>query len=80
MSEEIVVKIRDQGQVAGEQVTADTDVDTTCSGCGQSAEAVASVGGASVCADCMRARLDAISVARYQLRGGSALPWGKVTS
>ena len=83
MSEQIEVRIAGRGVVAGDEVTEDTGVEVTCALCGGAAEAVASVGGASTfaCADCLRARLEAMSIARFRLRepGASGLPWGKVS-
>jgi len=76
----IIVRVKGQGSVSGETVTKDDAVDTTCSECGVTADAVVSIGQGFICASCVRERLDAMSVARYQLRGSSKLPWGKLTS
>jgi hypothetical protein len=35
--------------------------------------------GPFACKSCMRTRLEAITVAVYELREGSGLPWGKVS-
>ncbi len=77
---EIDVRVKGQGSVTGDAVIVDTAIDTICSACGGSAEAVAELKSHYVCAECLRLRLEAISVARYQLRGSSKLPWGKLTS
>lgn len=84
MSKGIEVRIGGRGRVVGGEVEESERTRAACSLCGVEVEAVASVGApdaaAFACAGCLRERLDALSVARYRLRGpGAGLPWGKVS-
>lgn len=88
MSEGITIDVRvhGRGAVRGEMVVEDATVAAVCAECDVEKEAVASVGtkGYFLCADCLRARLEALSVARYVLRAepvrrAPGLPWGKIT-
>ena len=83
----IEVRLTGRGVVVGEDVRTDAEIKADCGLCGRSVEAVASVAApgaadAYACPDCLRARLDALSVARWRLRSDTEghLPWGKVTS
>jgi hypothetical protein len=85
----IDVEITGCGRVRGDDVQADASVVARCSLCDAKVEAAASIvagaatpGGASVlaCANCLRARLDALSVARFRLGVPSTgIPWGKIS-
>jgi hypothetical protein len=85
MSDNIEVRVHGRGVVHGERAVEDTSVDAVCMECDVEKEAVASIGteGYYLCADCLRARLDALSVARFLLRPGdrpsAGLPWGKIS-
>jgi hypothetical protein len=76
----IEVRVHGQGSVAGDHIRADIQTEAACALCGRHRDAVASLGdGRYACADCMRERLEAMSVARWRLREGSGLPWGKIS-
>ena len=82
---DIEVRVAGRGVVCGDSVVADATVVAPCSMCGRDAEAVVSLadkdGGRAMfaCPNCIRSRLDALSVGRYRLRDpGTGLPWGKV--
>ena len=80
---DIEVKVAGRGVVRGDSATADADTKALCSICNLESDVVVSVpaNGASVdvCTQCLRTRLDAMSVARYRLRGpATGIPWGKV--
>jgi len=81
MAGEIEVRIGGSGVVSGDEAKPDAATEARCSLCGAKAEAVASVAADTfACADCLRARLEAMSVARWRLRDPSpGLPWGKVS-
>ena len=61
------------------------DTAARCDLCGSEVDAIASVtaegNGPFACKTCLRVRLEAITVALYELRepGNSGLPWGKVS-
>jgi hypothetical protein len=87
----IDVEITGCGRVHGEDVQVDPSVAARCSLCGKQVEAAVSIAvgeaprdaGSSVlaCANCLRARLDALSVGRFRLREPqtSGIPWGKIS-
>lgn len=82
-AEEIEVRVHGAGVVTGDNVQVDEATEGICTVCGAESDAVASIGpGMFACADCLRARLDAVSVARWRLRANpqGGLPWGKLTS
>jgi hypothetical protein len=88
MSEGIIIDVRVHGRgvVRGETAVEDASIAAVCAECDVEKEAVASVGtkGYFLCADCLRARLDALSVARFVLRSdgrapSAGLPWGKIS-
>jgi hypothetical protein len=73
----ITVKVAGRGSVAGEVVTRDPATAARCDACGAEVDLVVSIAGVWVCKPCIRVRLDATSVAAWQLRdGGPGLPWG----
>lgn len=81
----IEVRVHGRGIVQGDRVREDTSVAAVCAECDIEKEAVASIGtkGYALCADCLRSRLDALSVARFVLRSegrpSGGLPWGKIS-
>lgn len=76
---QIEVRWSGHGVVRGDEAVKDAAATATCSGCGGTSDPIASVGGDQLlCARCLRARLDALSVARYRLRDDTkGIPWGK---
>lgn len=77
----IEVRITGKGVVADEVVTADAKVVAHCDICQTDCDLVVSLTPTMhACRDCLRARLDASSVASWRLReptpGG--LPWGSI--
>jgi hypothetical protein len=82
---DIEVRVAGRGIVRGDQAQVDAATKAMCSLCGTESDVVSAMnaqdGSASLfaCPNCLRVRLDAMSVARYRMReGGSGLPWGKV--
>ncbi len=76
----IRVTVHQRGEVVGDDVRRDDSLTAHCGLCDSQKPIVASLGATTACPDCLRARLDAISVARYQLRDdGPGLPWGKIS-
>jgi hypothetical protein len=82
----IEVRVGGRGIVRGDESTVDAQVRSRCSLCSAEAETVASIsapGGTEMyaCPNCLRERLDAISVGRWRLRDGQSagLPWGKLS-
>ena len=82
MSTPIRVKVDAKGEVSdGRKVVAASTV-ARCDLCEATVDAVASVAADRfACKTCLRQRLEAITVALYELRepGTSGLPWGKVS-
>lgn len=77
----IDVRVSRGGSIVGGVVEVDSALIARCSLCASEVEAVASLGGESfACAQCLRERLDAMSVARFRLKESrGSIPWGKVT-
>lgn len=78
----IDVKVSKGGFIERGELTVDPTMVAKCSLCKRDVEASAALAeGAYACAQCLRERLDALSVARFRLRESStgSLPWGKVT-
>jgi hypothetical protein len=81
----IEVRVGGRGRVRDGHKESDRDIAARCDLCGSDVDAVASVtaeGNAPfACKTCLRVRLEAITVALYELRepGSSGLPWGKVS-
>jgi hypothetical protein len=82
----IEVRIARRGHVRDGAATRDEAQAARCDYCKQEVDAVASVAleGASgpfACKGCLRGRLEAMTVAAWQLRdaGEGGLPWGKVS-
>ncbi len=82
MSSIIAVKVDSRGEVRDGRKTVATTTTARCDLCEQVVDAVASIGADTyACKVCLRQRLEAITVALYELRepGTSGLPWGKVS-
>ena len=79
----IEVRVAGQGSVRDDGVVRDPTTVARCDVCGLEAPLVVSVGPTFACKECIRLRLDATSIAAWQLkqpgddRGG--LPWGKIS-
>jgi len=85
MSGIIEVRVGGRGSVRDGKKQVDSSTSSRCELCNAEADAVASVApegrGPFVCKSCLRMRLEAITVALYELRepGNTGLPWGKVS-
>ena len=85
MAANIEVRITGRGVVRAGTKNEDRATVAVCDLCGASTDAIASVGvecgGPFACKTCLRGRLEAITVATWELRGPEAtgLPWGKVS-
>lgn len=79
----IEVRVAGRGSVRDGQKKVETSAKAHCDLCGADTDVVVSVtpeaSGPFACKACMRSRLEAITVAVYELREGSGLPWGKVS-
>jgi hypothetical protein len=80
----IEVRVTGKGSVVDGQKNVDTNTKAACDLCQQETDVVASVsvaGGAPfACKDCLRQRLEAMTVSSWMLRENTnALPWGKVS-
>lgn len=81
MSTSIEVQVSGKGSVKGQEVHADANLVATCGVCSKQVDLVVSITPELFsCRDCLRARLDATSVASWRLSQGdhTGLPWGKV--
>ena len=77
----IEVRIAGKGVVANEELTKDETTAARCGVCGESRDLVVSLtADLYACRDCLRARLDASSVAQWRFREPSkaGLPWGSI--
>ncbi len=85
MTSSIEVHIAKRGTVRDATVTPSTTQSAHCDLCEREVDAVASTttqGGAPfACKNCLRQRLEAMTVGAWQLRDANdtALPWGKVS-
>jgi len=81
---EIEVHVTGLGEVRNEVPAPDDTTVAHCSFCDRDVDAVASVTpagtGIFACKDCLRIRLEAMTVGAYLLKPKKALPWGKLTS
>lgn len=79
----IEVRVAGRGSVRDGQKKTDAAAKAHCDLCATDSDVVVSVtadaSGPFACKSCMRSRLEAITVAVYELREGSGLPWGKVS-
>ena len=77
------VRVAGRGSVRDGKKTVDASTKALCDLCNAPSDVVVSVtpeaNGPFACKACMRGRLEAITVAVYELREGSGLPWGKVS-
>lgn len=74
----IEVRIAGKGVVKGDEATRG-DTTAHCDVCGHDADLVVSLTpGLFACRDCLRARLDATSVATWRLKDPGGLPWGSI--
>lgn len=79
----IEVKVSGRGSVRAGEAHVNPSTDARCDLCGESADVVVSVtaeaNGPFACKACLRGRLEAITVAVWELRQPSdqGLPWGK---
>ena len=77
----IEVRIAGKGVVRGEEIESNEATVARCHLCGEDCDLVASLTAeVDACRDCLRARLDASSVAAWRLREPSkaGLPWGSI--
>jgi len=81
MASSIDVHVTGGGTISGNDLRVDQTAKARCTLCARDVEAAAAIGDAFACANCLRERLDALSVARFRLRESrsGSLPWGKVT-
>lgn len=83
MAGTIEIRVGGRGTVRDGEQTKDGDVTSRCDLCGDDVDAVASTGleggGPFACKACLRSRLEAITLALWELRepGERGLPWGK---
>ena len=77
----IDVQVTGGGIITNGELKIDTTINARCGLCARDVESAAAIAGTYACAQCLRERLDALSVARFRLRESrtSSLPWGKVT-
>lgn len=78
----IEVRVTGHGTVRDGEILRDAATIARCDVCGGDAPLVVSVGPTFACKECIRLRLDATSIAAWQLRGpgdGAGLPWGKIS-
>jgi hypothetical protein len=79
----IEVRVAGRGNVRDGKRTVDAATKAVCDLCSSDVDVVVSVtseaNGPFACKSCMRSRLEAVTVAVYELREGSGLPWGKVS-
>jgi hypothetical protein len=80
MAAAIEVRVGGRGVASGDELHIDPAMQAKCDLCERESDAVVSVGASSfACADCIRDRLGAISVARWRLKEDHKTPWGKIS-
>lgn len=82
LSAMIDVHVSKAGRIQNGELTTDTGTVAKCTLCNANVEATAALGSLGhACANCLRERLDALSVARFRLMEGAprSSSWGKVT-
>ena len=84
MAAAIEVRVGGRGVATGDDLQFDPAIQAKCDLCERELDAVVSVGRAGgapsfACADCIRDRLGAISVARWRLKEDHKTPWGKIS-
>lgn len=83
MASTIEVHVAGRGKVRNGEPSEDRQVHASCDLCGEAADAVASMSpvgdGPFACKACLRGRLEAITLALWELRDPTerGLPWGK---
>jgi hypothetical protein len=82
----IEVRVRNRGRVRDGQLTQAADQTAHCDLCGETSDVVVSTTADSAgpfgCRACLRKRLEATTIAVWQLQeagSGSGLPWGKIS-
>jgi len=83
----VEVRVGGRGKVRDGVKTEDAAMAARCDLCGADTDAVVSTSVAGdapyACKNCLRSRLEAITVATWELRepapGASGLPWGKIS-
>ena len=78
----IEVRVTGLGTVRDGEVLRDPTTVARCDVCGNGVPLVVSVGSTFACKECIRLRLDATSIAAWQLRtpgDDRGLPWGKIS-
>ena len=75
----IEVRVNGRGVAAGDDLRVDASTRAACDLCGKELDAVVAIGPVFGCAECIRERLGAISVAKWRLQDGHKTPWGKVS-
>jgi hypothetical protein len=92
MGSSIEVRITGRGSVRDGKTAKDSAMEARCDLCAQAVDAVASLSAPSpadaatgagpfACKDCLRTRLEAMTVGAWQLKeaGETGLPWGKIS-
>jgi hypothetical protein len=77
----IDVHVTGGGTISNGELKIDSGTHARCGLCARDVEAAAAIAETFACANCLRERLEAMSIARFRLRESrtSSLPWGKVT-
>lgn len=78
----IEVRVAGRGTMSDGESTEDAKTEARCDLCGEAVDAVVSVtadASAVACKACLRTRLEAVTLAMFELRapGERGLPWGK---
>jgi hypothetical protein len=85
MASTIEVRVAGRGVVRGGERKMDPSTTAVCDLCGAATDVVVSTtaagGGPFGCKACLRGRLEAITIAIYELKDDapSGLPWGKIS-
>lgn len=77
----IEVRVSGRGSAIDEVLSRDPAMVAHCDVCARDVELAVSIGVVFACKECIRLRLDATSVASWQLRAADdrGLPWGKIS-
>jgi hypothetical protein len=83
MASTIEVRVAGRGKVRAGEKTADANMAARCELCDTDTDVVVSTTSAGegpfACKACLRGRLEAITIAMYELRDTAGLPWGKIS-
>jgi hypothetical protein len=84
MAAAIEVRVGGRGVASAEELRMDPATQAKCDLCEKDLDAVVSVGRAGgpavfACAECIRERLGAMSIARWRLKDDHKTPWGKIS-